>query len=361
MIVEFYPDKDSFGCNNLKSLIDHLDYYQTTNEILYGRQFVEFKFITDYTPNAIFVTDVFELNKNSVLKFSERNVIIVETLNQFKNIIQKKLLDFSKKYYVISESYWDENEYQFEDVNYTLLYYSWELNDFQNRITNRNNVYHHLNYIDVPNQYNPSYDFLCLAGRSKPWRNVFIDRLQCKIDVSNSLTSYFGKNLGHVDLLDIDVKYSRDQNNFEKEFYSPNKDFRYSYVLSYFTKPDLFSKTKFSIVVETEAENNEYHITEKTLKCLITGHPFVVIGTYNYLKFLRGLGFRTWADEFSENYDNILSLHDRIDTVIATVKELVNINFSKQKIIENQQHNLQTLCKLREDKFYQKFISTFND
>ena len=62
----------------------------------------------------------------------------------------------------------------------------------------------------------------------------------------------------------------------------------------YFTKPELFYKTKFSVVVETEAEYNEYHITEKTLKCLVMGHPFVVMGTPGYLNFLHSIGFMTF-------------------------------------------------------------------
>ena len=52
---------------------------------------------------------------------------------------------------------------------------------------------------------------------------------------------------------------------------------------------ELFYKTKFSVVVETEAEYNEYHITEKTLKCLVMGHPFVVMGTPKFLQFLHKL------------------------------------------------------------------------
>ena len=361
MIVEFYPETDSFGCNNLKSLITHIEYYQTTNQILYGSKFIEFKFTNTPSSDSIFVTDIFELYKRPNIKFSEKNIIVVETLIQFKQLVSRKLLDLSKQYYIISESYWDTNKYQFENVNYTLLYYSWELNDFQNRITNRDNVYHHLNYTNVPNQYEPVYDFLCLAGRGKPWRNVFIKHLLEKVDVSNSLVSYFGKNLGSKDLLELDINYSREQNTFEQEFYKPINDFKHSYVRSYFTKPELFSKTKFSVIVETEAENNEYHVTEKTLKCLVTGHPFIVIGTYKYLEFLQNMGFVTWGSEFSEDYDNIINLEDRIIEVVNTAAKLMKFNFDKSKLLEMQKHNLHNLCRLREDNFYKKFLLTFND
>ena len=351
MIVEFYPDRDSFGCNNLKSLITHLEYFQTTNEILYGNKFIEFKFTNNDSPNAIFVTDIFELKQSSNIKFSERNIIVVETLSQFNYLVSQKLLDLSKQYYIVSESYWDTNEYQFENVDYTLLYYSWELNDFQNRITNRDNVYHHLNYIEVPNQYKPVYDFLCLAGRGKEWRDRFIKKLLEKVDVSNALVSYFGENLGNKDLLKLDINYSREKSKFEQEFYSPIDDYRHSYILSYFTKPDLFSKTKFSIIVETEAENNEYHVTEKTLKCLLGGVAFIPCAQFETYKFLQDLGlefnydFDTSWDQDSGNitrFDSICQLIDDLaqyspTTLLAKTQE--STDFNRNFILDKKFYN----------------------
>ena len=362
MIVEFTPNHDSFGCNSVRSFVNNLDYYQSLNQILHHGPQLDFVFTNDPTNSSILVVDVFELCKNNNIQFLNTNIVVVETLNQLINLLDINKFDLSKKYIILSESHWDEKEYQWPGFNYSLVYISWEIEDIKNRLANSSNLYHYLLEIDVPEKYNPRYDFLCLAGRGKGWRDTFINKLRSNLDLSNSLTSYFGESLGHPDLLALDIPYSRDQKKFEKEFYSPTGNCKHQYVLSYFTRPELFINSKFSIVVETEAENNEYHVTEKTLKCLVLGHPFVVIGTTGYLKFLQDLGFITCGHLFSEDYDKIISLEERINSVIDLAKNLqINYDFNREDLIAMQSHNLRNLFRLKNNNTYKKFLKLFND
>lgn len=355
--VNFFPDNNSFGCNSIKSLITNFEYYQCVNQILHNSNWIDFKFSNDIDSSSILITDVFELDKKADIKFFDLNIIVVETLRQLIYLLNAGKFDLSKRYIVFSESWWDENEYQWLGFNYNLVYISWEINDIKNRLANANNLYHYLIDLDTPQKYKPKYDFLCLAGRGKQWRDIFIRKLKSRVDLSNSLTSYFGQSLGHNDLLNLDIPYSRDKQQFEKEFYSPLGNIKHKYVLSYFTKPELFYQTKFSIIVETEAEHNEYHVTEKTLKCLVTGHPFVVIGTYHYLKFLQDLGFVTYSHLFSEDYDNIPDLNKRTDEVINLVKNLQqNYNFNSDDLISIQNHNIKNLFRLKNIETYKKFL-----
>ena len=361
-LVEFTPDKDSFGCNSVRSFIDNLEYFQSFEQILYNGSRLDFCFTNSPTASAILIVDVFELFKNKNIKFYNINIVVVETLRQVINLIQENRFDLSKEYIIFSESYWNESEYQWPGFNYTLVYISWEINDIKHNLANSSNVYHHLIDIDVPKKYNPQYDFLCLAGRGKDWRDVFIHKLKSKIDLSNSLTSYFGQSLGNSDLIELDIPYSRDPKNFEREFYSATGNFKHKYVLSYFTKPELFTLTKFSIIVETEAKYNEYHVTEKTLKCLVLGHPFVVIGTYRYLEFLQKLGFMTCGHLFSEQYDQIENLDNRMDAVIDIAKELqTSNNFAIADLVAMQSHNIRNLFKLKDKEIYKKFLKIFNE
>lgn len=356
-VINFFPDNDSFGCNNVKSLIFNLEYYLCVNQILDDRPWINFNFSNEINESSIFVIDVFELYKQSNIVFQDLNIIVVETLRQLIDLVNLNKFDLSKKYIVFSESWWDEKEYQWSNLNYTLLYISWEIIDVKHRISNSNNLYHYLLDLDTIEKYQPKFDFLCLAGRGKEWRDLFIQKLKTTIDLSNSLTSYCGQSLGHNDLLKLDISYSRDKQRFDKEFYSPTGETKHQYVLSYFTKPELFYQTKFSVVVETEAKHKEYHVTEKTLKCLATGHPFVVMGTYHYLDFLKKLGFVTYNHLFSEEYDNILDLEERMDAVINVVKHLQqNFTFQKSDLLEIHQHNIKNLFRLKNNDTYEKFL-----
>lgn len=355
--VSFFPDKDSFGCNNVKSLIFNLEYYLCFNQILHNESWIDFNFSNTVDKSSILITDVFELNKQSDVIFHDLNLVVVETLRQLIDLLNTNKLDLSKKYIIFSESWWNEKEYQWPNFNYSLVYISWEINDIKNRIANSNNLYHYLIDLDTIEKYEPKYDFLCLAGRGKEWRDVFIRKLKSKLDLSNSFSSYFGESIGHADLLKSDMPYSRDKKQFDDEFYSPLGEIKHQYVLSYFTKPELFYQTKFSIIVETEVDHNEYHITEKTLKCLIAGHPFVVMGTYRYLEFLKQLGFVTYNHLFSEDYDRISDLDTRMNAVLDTAKHLqTNYSFNKTDLKKVHAHNIQNLFRLKNNSTYEKFL-----
>jgi hypothetical protein len=355
--VKFGPAKEQFGFQSFSSFLDHVDYYQHVKQVQYGTSVIKFS----YGDNGIPVYDFFELIKNDQLHFDALNVIAVETLVQFLSIQDK--LDKTKNYIVFSESYWDTKQCQI-DLNYELIYMPWDLIDCQNRLANRSNLYFHLIDLDMLSKYKPKYDFLCLAGRSKLWRDKFINKLETELDLENSLTSYYGKCLGNSDLLKLDIPYERSNSKFEFEnkFYKPIQipDTNYKYNLSYFTKNELFYQTKFSLVVETEAELQEYHITEKTMKCIMLGHPFVVMGTPGYLKFLHGLGFTTYSDIFDESYDSIQDLESRMDAVINVIQKLQTQVFDINKLRNIQNKNLNAFIKLRHIDIYKKFLGLFD-
>jgi len=354
--VKFGPAKEQFGFQSFRSFLDHVDYYQHVKYVQYGTSVIKFS----YGDSGIPVYDFFELVKNDQLHFDALNVIAVETLVQFLWIKDK--LDKTKKYIVFSESYWDIKQCQI-DLNYELIFMPWDLIDCQNRLANRSNLYFHLIDLDMLSKYKPKYDFLCLAGRSKLWRDKFINKLENELNLENSLTSYYGKCLGNSDLLKLDIPYERSNSKFEFEnkFYKPIQipDTNYKYNLSYFTKNELFYQTKFSLVVETEAELQEYHITEKTMKCIMLGHPFVVMGTHGYLKFLHGLGFTTYSDIFDESYDSIQDLESRMDAVIEVIQKLQTQVFDIDKLRNIQNKNLNALIKLRNNDTYKKFLGLF--
>jgi hypothetical protein len=355
--IKFGPVTDSFGYNSLRSFIDHVDYYQSVQSILYDAAKIKFEFGKEGIP----VYDIFEFRNDKKIEFSDINVIVVETFRQFKTIID--LLDKSKEYIIFSESFWNVNKYDF-GMNYQLIYMPWDVVDCQNRLANRSSLYFHLLDLNFFSNYSPKYKFLCLAGRSKNWRDTFINKLKSQCDLSDTLTSYYGNCLGDKSLIELDLPYDRSSSKleFENKFYQPIQvpDTTHKYNLSYFTKNELFYLSKFSVIVETEAELEEYHITEKTLKCLMLGHPFVVIGTPGYLKFLHGLGFTTCNELFDESYDSIIDLDNRMDAVIKLTKHLCDQNFDVNKLKEIQEKNLNALIRLRDADIYKKFLDLFN-
>ena len=57
------------------------------------------------------------------------------------------------------------------------------------------------------------------------------------------------------------------------------------------------------IVAETWTAGRTFFSTEKTVRPMLLKKPFIIMGSKNYLCYLRQLGFRTFNDFWSEDYD----------------------------------------------------------
>lgn len=100
-----------------------------------------------------------------------------------------------------------------------------------------------------------------------------------------------------------------------------------NYRVSLKTYPDLWSKYLLEIVAETNVTDHGW-FTEKTLRCLKTGKPFILLGTPGQLQQLRRMGFKTFDPVIDESYDQIDDLDDRFDAICNEIKRLSAIDKS---------------------------------
>jgi hypothetical protein len=67
---------------------------------------------------------------------------------------------------------------------------------------------------------------------------------------------------------------------------------------------NIYQKTAYSLVAETNALNSFNFYTEKIVKPILARRLFVVVSGQHYLKNLRRLGFKTFDRIIDESYDN---------------------------------------------------------
>lgn len=102
----------------------------------------------------------------------------------------------------------------------------------------------------------------------------------------------------------------------------------------FYMNPQWYDSTCWHLVVESymrgdawfanpENPNYKTEVSEKVYKPLAYFHPFVVVGSVDTLAFLRRQGFETFDNLWSEQYDTIQSDGDRLDHVLAQVKDIV--------------------------------------
>ena len=85
-------------------------------------------------------------------------------------------------------------------------------------------------------------------------------------------------------------------------------------------------KTYFSLVSESNISEHHIFLTEKVLKPIFYGQPFIVIANPYMLKYLKSIGYETYPEIFDESYDEILDSKERILKIVEEVYRLSKLS-----------------------------------
>jgi hypothetical protein len=96
--------------------------------------------------------------------------------------------------------------------------------------------------------------------------------------------------------------------------------------------PQDFAQTRCSIVLET-VYDQRIHLTEKTLRPLACGHPFMILNGPGALETIRSYGFKTFQPYINESYDSEQSPGKRMNMVLAEMRRINNSSEKYQKFI----------------------------
>jgi hypothetical protein len=90
-----------------------------------------------------------------------------------------------------------------------------------------------------------------------------------------------------------------------------------------------------SIITETNFDNRELTLTEKSFKQFKQKHPFILVAPAKSLLALHKLGFKTFSEFWSEEYDNMTNANMRLAEIIRLCKEIAQ--WDNAKIIDFRQ------------------------
>jgi len=89
-----------------------------------------------------------------------------------------------------------------------------------------------------------------------------------------------------------------------------------------FTTDD-YNSTDIEVVLETLFDDSRLHLTEKSLRPMACGQPFILAATHGSLEYLRGYGFKTFDTIWNEDYDLIVDPQERLQAIITVMQEIV--------------------------------------
>lgn len=86
--------------------------------------------------------------------------------------------------------------------------------------------------------------------------------------------------------------------------------------------------TAISVVLETVVDGDKIHLTEKILRPIACGHPFLLVAGPGSLAYLKSYGFKTFDSVFDESYDQQTDTVARLEMVVQTMKEIQQLTDS---------------------------------
>jgi hypothetical protein len=94
---------------------------------------------------------------------------------------------------------------------------------------------------------------------------------------------------------------------------------------------DDYRITEVEVVLETIFDDDRLHLTEKSLRPIACGQPFILASTHGSLKYLRDYGFKTFDTVWDESYDDIRDPFERMQAIVAVMREISTWNDQKRR------------------------------
>jgi len=253
----------------------------------------------------------------------------IHSINFFKNYRS------DHHYIIFSNGTWDRETYLLP-INYTLIWHLFFLVEMCDTFNSPNRFCY---YLDTTYKfdYPKPFIFISTTGNVRPERDRIVNLVKNKISYKDFIFRYSGQDIkqpsNHFDVI-----------KFNKGDFDPYTSVlaKYYHSVSQSVPIKLYNQSYFNLIVESDLSlNDSFFLTEKTIKSLITGQPFVICATPKFLENLRNLGFKTYNSLWNEDYDNILNFDKRMEEVVDLCRTLENFDWAKHRLEleEIQKHN----------------------
>lgn len=163
-----------------------------------------------------------------------------------------------------------------------------------------------------------------LFGNKKLMRNMFFDLLKENNQLENNLinlfdvykSSYIDQGKSKMDKFFSDIEYT---DYTKTSIYNVDGVAEFT---SQYISEHIENATWISVSCETLETERIFFPTEKTGKAMMSNKPFIVLGSKNFLKNLRSLGFKTFDPVIDESYDEVDDLAERTKAVFQSFIKL---------------------------------------
>jgi hypothetical protein len=112
---------------------------------------------------------------------------------------------------------------------------------------------------------------------------------------------------------------------------------------------DDYRTTAIEVVLETLFDDERLHLTEKSLRPIACGQPFILTATHGSLQYLRDYGFKTFDTIWDESYDMIQDPYQRMLAIVEVMRDISR--WSEKKRNKNFER-MDTIARFNQNYFF---------
>lgn len=233
-----------------------------------------------------------------------------------------RLEQYSKaKHYIIFTQWVDQSKIELP-ANCTLVAHNYLLFDLAREYYNPNSWYYYSDKTYKFEQSKPCL-FAHVSSSHNKRRDGLRDKfIQQQLDTDNYIFRYGGHDYGK-NINGIDIATAGTQQECRTQLSTTGIDAHFMWRSAGLP---VFNMAHFNLVIETykgyAVEDHYFFMTEKTVKPLLVGQPFVIMAAPGWLAKLRELGFKTFDALWDESYDQEADEQKRLDMIANLCADL---------------------------------------
>jgi len=120
-----------------------------------------------------------------------------------------------------------------------------------------------------------------------------------------------------------------------------------------------YASTGIELVLETLFDDPRIQLTEKILRPIAMGKPFMLLGPAGSLEYLRSYGFQTFEGLIDESYDRIQDPLERMKSVLKTMADIKNLSTTQYQTLIKKLTKISN--KNKKYFFSEKFFKRINN
>jgi hypothetical protein len=122
---------------------------------------------------------------------------------------------------------------------------------------------------------------------------------------------------------------------------------------------DDYNSSEIEVVLETLFEGTRLHLTEKILRPIACGQPFLLAALPGSLKYLQSYGFKTFDCVWDETYDGIQDPESRLSAIVCVMQDILQWD---QKIYSDKIAQIQSITAHNQQHFFsEEFFNLITD